>query len=134
MSKLSWKTLGLAVLVAGGLQMATMGGAAAATLPVPASPGVDAANQVVQVKHKYGHHRFWRHRYRYRRPGYGYRYRGYWYRRPWWTFTVPVPGPVYGGNRHVRWCLNRYRSYNPRTDTFMGYDGYRHRCRSPFRP
>jgi len=37
---------------------------------------------------------------------------------------------VYGG--HVEWCLNRYRSYNPRTNTFMGYDGYKHRCNSPY--
>lgn len=37
-----------------------------------------------------------------------------------------------GGGGHVEWCLNRYRSYNPRTDTFMGYDGYRHRCNSPY--
>ena len=38
----------------------------------------------------------------------------------------------YGGGGHVKWCLNRYRSYNPRTDTFVGRDGYRHRCRSPY--
>jgi hypothetical protein len=38
----------------------------------------------------------------------------------------------YGGGGHVQWCLNRYRSYNPRTDTFMGYDGRRHRCNSPY--
>jgi hypothetical protein len=36
------------------------------------------------------------------------------------------------GGGHVQWCLHRYRSYNPRTDTFMGYDGYRHRCNSPY--
>ncbi len=33
---------------------------------------------------------------------------------------------------HVRWCAERYRSYDPRTDTYMGYDGYRHRCNSPY--
>ena len=38
----------------------------------------------------------------------------------------------YGGGGHMRWCLNRYRSYNPRTDTFVGHDGYRHRCRGPY--
>ena len=38
----------------------------------------------------------------------------------------------YGGGGHVQWCLNRYRSYNPRTNLFMGYDGYRHRCNSPY--
>ena len=38
---------------------------------------------------------------------------------------------VRGG--HVRWCLNRYRSYNPATDSYRGYDGRYHRCHSPFR-
>jgi hypothetical protein len=40
--------------------------------------------------------------------------------------------PAYGSG-HVRYCLNRYRTYDPRSDTFIGYDGYRHRCRSPYR-
>ncbi len=167
MSKLSWKALGLAALVAGSLQMATMGGAVATTLPVPASPSVDTASQwdgqLQQAyskkkyhsgkkyhskkkyhsgkKHydrkKYGHWRYdshrHGHRYLQRRSGYGYYYGGYWYRRPWWTLTVPVPVvPYSGGSAHVRWCLNHYRSYNPRTDMFLGYDGYHHRCRSPY--
>jgi hypothetical protein len=43
----------------------------------------------------------------------------------------------YGGDRvvgggsyraHVEACYARYRSYDERTDTFLGYDGYRHRC------
>lgn len=29
---------------------------------------------------------------------------------------------------HVAACEAHYRSYDPRTDTFLGYDGYRHRC------
>ena len=41
-------------------------------------------------------------------------------------------GGEYGGDGHMEWCLNRYRSYNPRTDTYLGYDGYRHRCNSPY--
>ncbi len=31
--------------------------------------------------------------------------------------------------RHVDRCLDRYRSYDPRSDTYLGYDGYRHYCR-----
>lgn len=30
---------------------------------------------------------------------------------------------------HVAACEDRYRSYNPRTDMFLGYDGQYHRCR-----
>lgn len=33
------------------------------------------------------------------------------------------------GNGHVERCLNRYRSYDPSTDTYRGYDGRVHRCR-----
>ena len=29
---------------------------------------------------------------------------------------------------HVEACYNRYRSYDEETDSFMGYDGRRHRC------
>lgn len=36
------------------------------------------------------------------------------------------------GNAHVNWCLDRYQSYDPRTDTFLGYDGLYHRCISPY--
>jgi len=31
--------------------------------------------------------------------------------------------------RHVARCEAKYRSYDARTDTFLGYDGYRHYCR-----
>jgi hypothetical protein len=33
---------------------------------------------------------------------------------------------------HVDYCLDRYRSYDVRTDSFLGYDGDRHRCNSPY--
>ncbi|HCL64878.1 MAG TPA: hypothetical protein DIC56_08590 [Rhizobium sp.] len=47
---------------------------------------------------------------------------------------LPPPPPVYRlSSAHVRWCMNRYRSYNPRNDTYFGYDGRFHRCNSPYR-
>lgn len=33
---------------------------------------------------------------------------------------------------HIEWCLNRYRSYDIRTDTFQPYKGRRKHCNSPF--
>ncbi|MGE3871538.1 MAG: BA14K family protein [Parvibaculaceae bacterium] len=77
----------------------------------------------------------------YRPYGYGYPYYGYGYGyRPYYN---PYYGSYYrpsypsyyggGGSRHVRWCYNRYRTYSARTNPFRGYDGYRHRCRSPYR-
>ena len=37
----------------------------------------------------------------------------------------------YGGSWevHVNRCYARYKTYDHRTDTFVGYDGYEHRCR-----
>lgn len=35
--------------------------------------------------------------------------------------------PVYGDDA-VAYCMQRYRSYNPSTGTYTGYDGYQHPC------
>jgi BA14K-like protein len=35
-------------------------------------------------------------------------------------------------SKHVRWCLNRYRSYNPRTNLWTAYSGRKHQCDSPY--
>ena len=73
------------------------------------------------------------HRYRHKRHGYSYYYGGYWYATPWWTF--PIQEPYYNDeDAHVDWCRRHYRSYNPVTDMYLGYDGKYHRCRSPYRP
>lgn len=57
----------------------------------------------------------------------------------------PAPAPVYyppppprvyydrgWTEAHIEWCLDRYRSYNPATNTFTGYDGFQHECRGPY--
>jgi len=36
-------------------------------------------------------------------------------------------------NSHAVWCSNEYRSYNPRTDRFLTYEGIYKTCRSPYR-
>lgn len=86
-------------------------------------------------------------RYRNRHGGYRHYHDGYYYASPWWLLAAPlVAGAViaprvydndngYGndyGNGHVQYCLDRYRSYDPRSNTFLGYDGYRHECNSPY--
>lgn len=43
--------------------------------------------------------------------------------------------PIYAGgnsNAHVGWCLDRYRSYDIPTDTYMSHSGYRKYCNSPY--
>ena len=34
----------------------------------------------------------------------------------------------YGWDDHVAACADAYRSYSVRSDSYLGYDGYRHRC------
>lgn len=48
----------------------------------------------------------------------------------------PRPAPVYAGYRPAPWtpdwysyCYSRYRTFNPNSGTFIGYDGYEHFCR-----
>lgn len=41
-----------------------------------------------------------------------------------------APAPAYGpppGDVHA-YCFSKYRSYDPSTGTYMGYDGYRRPC------
>lgn len=76
-------------------------------------------------------------------PGYGYPVRpprpGY---RPRPPIYRPAPPPVYLPAppalgrpmpvAHVRWCMDRYRSYRPQDNTYQPYNGPRRQCRSPY--
>jgi hypothetical protein len=63
-------------------------------------------------------------------PYYGGYYGGY-YPAPYYAAPYPAPGyyagPA-GGGDDVAYCMQRYRSYDPQTGTFLGYDGARHPC------
>jgi len=42
----------------------------------------------------------------------------------------PLVGPSYGPRGDwLAYCFSRYRSFDPATGTYMGYDGRRHPCR-----
>ncbi len=67
-------------------------------------------------------------------------YRGYYYETPWWTLPL-IGGSIIlnsgnynrgSGNAHVRWCRDRYRSYNVRTNTWVSYSGQVRQCNSPY--
>jgi hypothetical protein len=53
-------------------------------------------------------------------PYYGYG-PGYYY-GPYQPAYGPPPGDA------VAYCMSRYKSYDPRSGTFLGYDGLRHPC------
>jgi BA14K-like protein len=85
-------------------------------------------------------------------------YRGRYYETPWWTLPLIVGGGIaasnyydndyydsdfydydddYGydgglGSRHIRYCLNKYQSYNPRNNTWVAYSGRVKKCYSPY--
>lgn len=56
-------------------------------------------------------------------------YRGYYVAEPNVVYARPVHASVepWSGGWY-RYCENRYRSFDPRTGTYMGYDGVRHFC------
>ena len=42
-----------------------------------------------------------------------------------------APGPYYGPGYYgdaVGYCMRRFKSYDPNSGTYLGYDGYRHPC------
>ncbi len=147
--------LSVSLLIGGAAYLALSGSASAITTSNPGLSEMSAMSgqsSLIEDVHRYRRHYRPRGgvyfsfrygpRYRSRRHGFGHFYDGWWYSYPWWAGAgYYAPRRYYGpprrhyrrGNAHVRWCRNRYRSYNPRTDQFLGYDGYYHYCNSPYR-
>ena len=74
-------------------------------------------------------------------PYYGYGYPAYYYPAP--GYAGPgYPGPGYAGPGYpayaapspppggdaMGYCMQRFRSFDPRSGTYLGNDGYRHPC------
>lgn len=135
-----------ATLVASGLVVA---GLVSFIGPAPAAPVVNpqalkstaAENSTPKFEtvRWYGHRGYWG---RGRGWGYGgfaagaiiggalasrYYYPGpYYYYDPY--YAPPLPPPAYYGSDDIGYCMARFRSYDPRSGTYMGYDGRRHPC------
>ncbi|RVB59254.1 BA14K family protein, partial [Mesorhizobium sp. M7A.F.Ca.CA.004.06.1.1] len=77
--------------------------------------------------------------YREYRPGYR-RHGDYWFPLAAFATGALITGAiinnennrVYGGNAHVQWCYDRYRSYRASDNTFQPNYGPRKECRSPY--
>ena len=50
------------------------------------------------------------------------------YYGPTYYYPPAPPPPAYYGSDDVGYCMSRFRSYDPRSGTYMGYDGRRHPC------
>ena len=103
-----------------------------------ARPGVAAdinaatASQSLKTDVQYRGRRHWRNRAR--------QHRNWRHRRGSWGPAVGagVAGLIIGGalasqaaqarNDAVAYCMQRFRSYDPASGTYLGYDGYRHSC------
>ncbi|MFC6492482.1 BA14K family protein [Ancylobacter dichloromethanicus] len=87
-------------------------------------------------RHYYNGHRG----YNYYRPGYR-QYNGWWFPAGAFAAGALIGGalgaaasqPSYaGGNAHIQWCANHYRSYRASDNTFQPYNGPRQQCVSPY--
>jgi hypothetical protein len=47
-------------------------------------------------------------------------------------YNQPYYGSGYYGDAHVRWCMDRYRTYNPATNTYFIRRGVPAVCYSPY--
>ncbi len=60
---------------------------------------------------------------------YGYGYGPGYYAAPAPGYVyAPAPAPAYGGDDDVAYCMQRYRSYDPRSGTYLNNDGNRYPC------
>ncbi len=76
----------------------------------------------------------------YRRGNCNYYYNGYYYQNRWWLVPSVIGGAIIGNeirrarysNYHVRWCMEQYRSYDARTNTWISNSGQIRQCNSPY--
>lgn len=135
MSKIKAAALGGALFLAGTFLATT---ANAVTMPVAGTEVPVATSSDIQpVAMKRWYYNQYQHgdRMHFRDHGHRFFRDGFWYASPFWLYTAPLyvdPGYGYGygdyGDSHSVACEARYRSYDRYSDTFMGYDGFRHRC------
>lgn len=129
----------------------------ASAFPVQSAPVVDSGSSTLLTDvrmNRYDRNRVYNRHYDGMRCGNWsnncrYHHGGYYYQNPWWLFPVVGAGIAIGaagayasggggyynggyGSRHVQWCMDRYQSYNPRTNTWVSYSGRVNYCNSPY--
>jgi BA14K-like protein len=136
--------IGLAVLASSLTALPT----ATVALPVTRAPVVANPAEVVQVQqvrrlerrggiiYLNGHRGYREHRRGYRE------FNGFWFPAAAFLGGLIIgemlDGPRYErpgyrlSNAHVRWCYDRYRSYDAGSNTFQPYNGGRRVCYSPY--
>ncbi|WP_410707917.1 BA14K family protein [Bradyrhizobium sp. BWA-3-5] len=59
---------------------------------------------------------------------YGYYGNNYYYDDPYYYDDTVVAAAPPVGDDAVAYCMRRYKSYDPASGTYLGYDGQRHPC------
>jgi hypothetical protein len=117
----------------GGAAGAIIGGAAGGRRGVAIGAIIGAATGAIiaaEGRRYGGGYYYWRGGCYLRRPG------GVWFGvAPSYCEPEYYPPPVYyppfgyySPSAAIAYCARRYRSYDPMTQTFLGYDGFRHPC------
>jgi hypothetical protein len=149
MSKFGYSAIAAGLVGGAMLMFGTAAPASATTLSGAAISAPVELGAVHEIRHRPGHRvrtdrpRRWdRHRhgprFRHARPGFRHFHGGFFYATPWWlgpgiSLGLTVPAPRAGlPSAHVQWCMARYRTYDPATDTYFPRVGVRARCSSPY--
>ncbi len=122
----SWKIVAATIVLSASFAMPVSPAAAAPMIPPASSDMLAAApSAVTNVQYRRWHHRHhgWHHR-RHYGPGAA-------------ALGGLAAGAIIGGaiansqaraSDTVAYCAQRYRSYDPASGTYLGYDGNRHPC------
>jgi hypothetical protein len=116
-------SLGAALLVA-----STAVSGAAPLSPATVTSTTMTDSNVVNVRwrghhhhHGWHHHRHWRHRH----YGWGPAFGGF---AAGALIGSAIASSNARANDAVAYCMNRFKSYDPASGTYLGYDGLRHPC------
>lgn len=133
---------GIAALMAAGTLISPASAQFAGSAPAAVTAAEKMSN-LTEVRSRYDGRRWHGHRgdrryYGYRHRHYGHRYYG---RRDYYGPAVAAgiigltAGAIAAGaananayDRDDEYCASRFRSYDPRSGTYLGYDGLRHAC------
>jgi hypothetical protein len=142
MNNIKAMSASLALLL--GVGTFTLGPASAAPLTGSLGTRLDSASPQLELVAE--NDWWWRHGRRHRDDHHRFFHDGLWFAVPFWAgaTTAPLYADSYYDDdfdddfdedfsaAHYEYCFGRYRSYDMETNTFMGYDGLRHPCISPY--
>lgn len=136
MNNIKAMSVGLTLFLGAGTLV--LGQASASPLSGSAGTRIELAPQVELVGNRDGKRWWYKHGRRHRDHDHRHFHNGLWFAIPFWVGATALAADRYDdddddyGNAHVEYCLSRYRSYDPETNTFMGFDGLHHECVGPY--